>query len=129
MNRDTMHIVAWALAVGCGLLLHGTVALSAEGTLVAFNGARTVLVWKDAAAAKDGYPMVNGNADAAAIIPLVACAPEHGTPVIEGTDEPESDLRSVIVSTGKWAGCRGVVAKEHFQANAYPPPPPWEKQP
>jgi hypothetical protein len=115
MNRDTMCIVAWSLVVGCGLLLHGTVAHAAEGTLVAFNGGRTVLVWKDAAAARDGYPMVNGNADAAAIIPLVACAPEHGTPVVEGAGNPEPDLRSVIVSTGKWAGCRGVVAKEYFQ--------------
>jgi len=115
MNRDTMRSVAWSLVVGCSLLLHGAVALAAEGTLVAFNGGRTVLVWKDAAAAKDGYPLMNGNADAAAIIPLVACAPEHGAPVVEGTDDPGPDLRSVIVSTGKWAGCRGVVAKEYFQ--------------
>ena len=115
MTRDTMRIVAWSLVVGCGLLLHGTVARAAEGTLVADKGARTVLVWKDAAAAKDGYPLMNGNADAAVIIPLVACAPEHGTPVVKGTDDPGSDLLSVIVSTGKWAGCRGVVGKEFFQ--------------
>jgi hypothetical protein len=115
MNRDTIRIVACCLVVGGGLLLHGTVAPAAEGTLVALKGARTVLVWKDAAAAKEGYSLMNGNADAAAIIPLVACAPEHGTPAVTGTDEPGPDLLSVTVSTGKWAGCRGVVAKEHFQ--------------
>src|SRR5262249_2923255 len=98
-----------------GMLLYGTVALAGEGTLVAFNGGRAVLVWKDAAAARDGYPLVNGNADAAVIIPLVACAPASGTPVVEGADNPGLDLRSVIVSTGKWAGRRGVLAKEYFQ--------------
>ena len=86
------------------------------GVLIASGGPdQRVLVWKSAVAMTEGRSLLRAHADVERIIPLVACAPLSGTTALEAADEPGDALRSVLVTQGEWAGCRGVVEDEYFR--------------
>jgi len=85
------------------------------GMLIASNPDQRILVWKSAAAMTEGRSLLRARADLERIIPLVACAPLSGTAVLEAADEPGHALRSVVITQGEWAGCRGVVEGEYFR--------------
>ena len=88
---------------------------AATGVLIASGPDKRVLVWKSVAAVTEGRSLLHGQADPERIIPLVACAPLSGTAVLEAADEPGDALRGVLVTEGKWAGCRGVVEADYFR--------------
>ena len=85
------------------------------GMLIASNPDQRILVWKSAAAMTEGRSLLQAQMDVERIIPLVACAPLSGTAVLEAADEPGHALRSVVITQGEWAGCRGVVEGEYFR--------------
>src|SRR6185436_9461617 len=86
-----------------------------SGVLIASGPDQRILVWKSAVAVTEGRSLLGVHADPERIIPLVACAPLSGTAVLEAADEPGHALRSVVITQGEWAGCRGVVEGEHFR--------------
>lgn len=93
-----------------------TPALAAEGTLVPIDGdEKVIFVWKNADALSEGRALLRAKADPRTVTPLIACVPPPGTRVVEGADYAGLYLRSVIVAEGQWAGCRGIVYKEHFR--------------
>jgi hypothetical protein len=92
-----------------------TPALAAEGMLVPFGADKSVIVWRSASAVTEGRALLRAKADAKTIVPLIACVPELGTPVVQAADDPGLGLRGVIITTGKWAGCRGVIIKENYK--------------
>ena len=85
------------------------------GVLIAGGPDQRILVWKSAVAMTEGRSLLGAHADLERIIPLVACAPLSGTAVLEAADEPGHALRSVVITQGEWAGCRGVVEGEYFR--------------
>lgn len=88
---------------------------AAGGVLIANGPEKRILVWKSAAALTEGLSLLRAQADVRRIIPLVACAPLPGTAVLEAADEPGHALRSVLITQGEWAGCRGIVEDEYFR--------------
>ena len=102
------------------LLLLGSLTVAAPppattGVLIASGPDQRILVWKSAVAMTEGRSLLGAHADLERIIPLVACAPLSGTAVLEAADEPGHALRSVVITQGEWAGCRGVVEGEYFR--------------
>jgi hypothetical protein len=91
--------------------------LAGEGRLIAHGPDDDVLVWKTPGALIEGVSLVRAKAEASVIIPLIACAPLSGTRVIEAPEDLGRSMRGVVVTTGAWAGCRGVVEQENFERN------------
>jgi hypothetical protein len=89
--------------------------LAGEGHLIARGEDHDILVWKTPRALVEGIALVRAKAEASAIIPLIACAPLPGTRVIEAPEDLGHSMRGIVVTTGRWAGCRGVVEQENFE--------------
>ena len=91
--------------------------LAGEGRLIAQGRDDDVLVWKTPGALIEGVALVRAKAAASVIIPLIACVPLAGTRVIETPEDLGRSMRGVVVTSGEWAGCRGVVEQENFERN------------
>lgn len=91
--------------------------LAGEGHLIAQGLDDDVLVWKTPEALVEGVALVRAKAEASVIIPLIACVPLAGTRVIEAPEDLGRSMRGVVVTSGEWAGCRGVVEQENFGRN------------
>ena len=91
--------------------------LAGEGHLIAQGQDDDVLVWKPPGALIEGVALVRAKAEASVIIPLIACVPLAGTRVIEAPEDLGRSMRGVVVTSGEWAGCRGVVEQENFERN------------
>jgi len=91
--------------------------LAGEGHLIAQGRDDDILVWKTPGALIEGVALVRAKAEASAIIPLIACVPLAGTRVIEAPEDLGRSMRGVVVTSGEWAGCRGVVEQENFERN------------
>ena len=97
-------LVATAIPLGAG-----------ESRLTARGPDDDVLVWKTPQALIEGVALIRAKAEASAIIPLIACVPRTGTRVIEAPEDLGRSMRGVVVTSGEWAGCRGVVEQENFE--------------
>jgi hypothetical protein len=97
------------------LIATTTPLLAGEGQLIARGQDDDVLVWKTPRALIEGVALVRAKAQASAIIPLIACVPLAGTRVIEAPEDLGRSMRGVVVTSGQWAGCRGVVEQEDFE--------------
>ena len=96
-------------------LIATTIPLVAgESHLTARGPDDDVLVWKTPQALIEGVALIRAKAEASAIIPLIACVPPSGTRVIE-VPEDLGPMRGVVVTSGEWAGCRGVVEQENVE--------------
>ena len=102
------HAIVLALVATTSPLLAG------EGVL-ASDGDAPIIVWKSQQALFEGLAMLRARATVAAIAPLVACAPTPGTRVTEAADAPGLDMRRIVVTSGVWSGCRGIVEQGYLQ--------------
>jgi hypothetical protein len=91
--------------------------LAGEGHLIARWPDDDVLVWKTPGALIEGVALVRAKSEASVIIPLIACVPLAGTRAIEAPEDLGRSMRGVVVTSGEWAGCRGVVGQENFERN------------
>jgi len=97
-------------------LISTTIPLVAgESHLTARGPDDDVLVWKTPEALIEGVALIRAKAEASAIIPLIACVPRTGTRVIEAPEDLGRSMRGVVVTSGEWAGCRGVVEQEDVE--------------
>ena len=106
-------MIAWLVLLGS--LTVAAPPPATTGVLIASGPDQRILVWKSVAAVTEGRSLLLVHAEVERIIPLVACAPLSGTAALEAADEPGQALRSVLVTQGEWAGCRGVVEGEYFR--------------
>jgi hypothetical protein len=114
-DPDGGAAMTWLTAVAVVTLGLGLPGRAGEGVLVADGDEQHVLVWKTAQALREGSRLIRAQADIGRITPLVACAPAPGTPAMESAAEPSPALRGIVITSGRWAGCRGVIAEEHFR--------------
>jgi hypothetical protein len=105
----------WMVALTLAALGLTRPASTGEGVLVGDPDAQHVLVWKTAQALREGSRLIRAQAAVSRITPLVACAPAPGTTAVESAAEPSPALRGVMITEGRWAGCRGVIAEENFR--------------
>ena len=106
-------MIAWLVLLGS--LTVAAPPPATTGVLIASGPDQRILVWKSVAAVTEGRSLLLARADVERIIPLVACAPLSGTAALEAAYEPGHAFRSVLVTQGEWAGCRGVVEGEYFR--------------
>src|SRR5262249_46452135 len=76
-------VVAWASAGP---------AEAQEGMLIARSKDKPVFVWKSKAALEEGQALLRAQADPSRTLPLLACAPDHGTRVVRADESPGSGL-------------------------------------
>lgn len=105
-----------ALLATFGVVLLTTPAFAIDGTLEQ-RYAVTTEVYKTVQGIAEGYALrENGqtNDEAKIIIELFACVPRNGTKAVTTIREKDQPV-AVIVTEGRYAGCRGFVPFNFFK--------------
>ncbi|BCH64055.1 hypothetical protein RvVAT039_12710 [Agrobacterium vitis] len=91
------------------IFLTPSFAFAAEIELGA-SGEKYVLVWRSQSDRDDGKKLLeSGIKESDLLLPLLRCIPENGEKAVILSGKQFSTTKEIIVTSGTWKGCRGIV--------------------
>jgi hypothetical protein len=112
MTKASRYLAVFIASASC---FASAPAWSLEGTLSAGDPTMKVFVWRDKAAASEGYELIRAGVhltNPPLVASLLACVVDYNTRVV--TTSVGIITHDIMVIEGPHAGCRGNIPAEHL---------------